>query len=77
MENITTELSNIINYNKSNNSIILRKQTDTQADIFTYRAAFAAKNAKHNCKRMQNITTECSNIIYYNNSNINGKLTKA
>ena len=52
------------------------KQTDTQVYIVTYRAAPAAKNAKHKCK-MQNIKTECSNIIYYKNSNYNRKLTIA
>ena len=52
------------------------EQTDTQADIVTSRAAFAAKNSKHQVQ-MQNITTECSNIIYYNKSNNNHKLTTA
>ena len=45
-----------------------------QADIVTYRAAFAAKNGKYKYK-MQNITTEYSNIINYNNSNTNHTLT--
>ena len=52
------------------------RQIDRQANIQTYRATFAAKNAKHKCK-MQNIKTECSNIIYYKNSNYNRKLTIA
>ena len=49
-------------------------QTDQMADIVIYRAAFAAKDAKYECK-MQKITTECSNIIKYNNSNNNCTLT--
>ena len=42
----------------------------------TYKAAFAAKNVKYECK-MQNITTECSNVINYNNSNNKRTLTTA
>ena len=67
MQNIITECSNIINYNNSNNNHTVSTaqhfhkthcgQTERQADIVTYRAAFAAKNAKHKCK-MHKITTE-------------------
>ena len=47
-----------------------------QADIVTYRAAFATKNAK--CKwKVQNIKPESLNIINYNNSNDNCTLTTA
>ena len=49
---------------------------DRQADIVTYRAAIPAKDAKYKYK-MQNIATEYSNIINYNNSNNNHKLTTA
>ena len=51
MQNIPTEESNNLSYNKNNT-------TNKQADIVTYRAAFTAKNAKYKCK-MQNITTKC------------------
>ena len=57
MQNITTECSNIINYNNSNNNHTLTTalhfyktrcgETDQQADIVTYRAAFTAKNASY------------------------------
>ena len=72
-------VTTIIHSQQHNTSIKLvadRQTDDRQADIVTYRAAFAAKNAKYKCK-MQNITTECSNIINYNNSNDNCTLTTA
>ena len=47
-----------------------------QADIVTYRAAFAAKNAQYKWK-VKKITTESSNINKYNNSNNNRTLTTA
>ena len=56
MQKITTEQSNIINYNNSNNNHTLTTaldfhktccgQTDRQADIVTYKAAFLAKKCK-------------------------------
>ena len=53
MQKITTEQSNIINYNNSNNNHTLttaytsiKLVADRQADIVTYRAANAAKKFK-------------------------------
>ena len=85
--NYTHKLITAFKYYKLNNSnnnhtLITAKhfhktrcrQIDRQANIQTYRATFAAKNAKHNCK-MQNITTECSNFIDFNIINNNCTLT--
>ena len=57
MQNMTTEYSDIINYNNSNNNDALItalrfhktgcEQTDRPTDIATYRAAIAAKIAKY------------------------------
>ena len=86
MQDITTEFLNTINYNNRNTNCTLTtayhfhktrcRRTDRQANIVTYEARFAAKNAKDKCK-MQNITTDCSNIINYSNSNNNHTLTTA
>ena len=86
MQNMTTECSNVINYNNSNNIYTLTiawhfhkigcEQTYRQTDILNYRTAIPAKDAKYRCK-IQNITTEYSNNIDYNNSNNNHTLTTA
>ena len=71
MQNMTTKCSDVINYKNSKNNYALIiaynfhktrcRQTYRQADVVTYRAAIAAK--------MQNLTTDWSNNLSYNNTN--------